>query len=682
MAAPLILAEATPRRATDGTAVTLRFAGGGGELPYHYVDEHWRAGIVDLPPIVASLDFDEKDLTSGGIARATAIEWAPGTIAGLAKAANLVWNDAPITLRIGPEGAFPPIALEGRVMQATIRAGRLQLALADPAVALKKPFAVDRFAGSGGLEGPVEFDGRVKKRVFGRVWNSPGIPIDPANNIYCFADPSRPLQAIAAVRDKGAATDQLIELEWQGSAEETLTALQTAEAPQGGGVACPSIACVKWWTQPKGDLTADLEGEIGTGYVETTAEIVERIVNAIAGPAFAPGTVAAAAAACPAAIGWVIDDDSTAVSQMLDELLGNVSLLWVLSAAGEIVLREWAWGPSTRTVKATSIERSRTIRPVGTVNIGYLRNELPMARNSLAAIVLVDDLDVPPEEVLNSQQQWDDIQDATGTRPEDNADVTASNQHSIGDVDEVEVAADYSGSIPLGALPVVRSVRRLVGTTDVSADTIYKIESTSGCEATINNTVGADERGDVTVTEVTAAKGSITVSAQYAGIPLYKQIPVKREDASPPLSGSGNATASTTALSNPGIFTTHQIMTATLAVPVGASGEVKLTAPVVYSAEMGDQFDQTSMAAKWQYSADGTSGWSDVASEIYGSAALRWFQTDFPKGQRDYPGEVFVTQSKTGLASGATAYFRLVGRMIHGGRGIANVGGTASATPQ
>ncbi len=671
MAGPLILIEAQPRNVADGTPVTVRFAGGGGARPYFYAGEHWQAGIVGLPPIVASLDFNEGDLASGGIASAAAIEWAPGVAAKLATAAGYVWSDAPITLRIGPEdGNQPPIVLDGRVMQASVRGGRLQLALADPAVALKKPFPVDRFDGSGGLEGPVEFDGRIKRRVFGRVWNLPGLPLDAPNNIYCFADPARPLQAFAELRDKGAATANLDELAWQGSVAATFAALQAAEAPQGGGVACPSIGCVKWWTQPKGDLTADIEGEIGTGYVETTAQIVERIVGEIDGPGFTAGTIAAATAARPAPIGWVIDDESTTVTRMLDELLGNVSLLWVLSPAGEIVVREWAWGASTRTVKAINpIERSKTLRPVAKVVVGYRRNELPMARNSLAAIVL-----------------WDDVEDGgDGTRPENGADVTANNQHSLGDVTGVVVNADYTGTVNSGELPKVRSVRRYVGTTDVSEDTTYTIEAISGCTATVNDTAESEQRGDVSVSDVSAAQGSIIVSAAYGGVTLYKEIPTQLLLAPPPSGGSGGsggAPASTSSLTNPGTNTTHQVMTSNLAVTVGPSGEVDLTAPLTYSADLGTEFDETQLASKWQYSADGTSGWSDVSAEITGSGARRWFQTTVPKGQQDFPGNVSVTQTKTGLTNGATAYFRLVGRMVPGGEGIASVSGTATAAPQ
>jgi hypothetical protein len=53
------------------------------------------------------------------------------------------------------------------------------------------------------------------------VFNVQGEPLDAVHNIYAFADPLRHLQAITAVRDKGAA-GPLTVLAWAGTAEATL----------------------------------------------------------------------------------------------------------------------------------------------------------------------------------------------------------------------------------------------------------------------------------------------------------------------------------------------------------------------------------------------------------------------------------------------------------------------------
>lgn len=404
MAAQVILVEAQPAQISTGGAVTVRLAGGGGTKPYDYSGQNdWRAGIRGLPTMIASLEYDGGEFPAGSVPSAAAIEWQGSSKAMLATLMGYLWTDAAITVRVGPEGALPPVVISGKVLDATAQGGKLSLALADPAAALKKPLLTARFAGTGGLEGPAEWDGLIRKRVWGKVWNLAGEPIDKANNIYCFADPLRPIQAFDAVRDKGAAAAALTTLAWQGSAAATFTALQAASAPAGGGVLCPSIACIKWWTQPAGELCADLRGEIGAGYVETTAAIAQRLVEGIAGPAFAAGTVAAAAAARPAAVGWLADNDSTTVAAMLDELLGNSSLLWLLDDAGAVVLREWAWGASAASARSEDVDRKQVLRPLAIRRLGYKRNETQMARGDLAAIVLSSDvnyLDGTPIETL------------------------------------------------------------------------------------------------------------------------------------------------------------------------------------------------------------------------------------------------------------------------------------------
>ncbi|HQS70911.1 MAG TPA: hypothetical protein PLM58_14860 [Novosphingobium sp.] len=390
MATPVILIEVAPRAVADGAAQTVRLAGGGAELPYYYGGQHWRGGIASFPSFITSLDFGGTDLGTGGVPTATEVSWAPSAHDDLAAMAALVWFDAPITVRIGPEGAMPPVVLTGKVLDAKPVDGKLRIALADPAASLKKPLLTARWAGTGGLEGPVEWTGAIKRRVWGRVWNQRGEPIDKANNIYCFADPTRPIQSFDAVRDKGAAAAALTVLAGGATPADTFAALQGAVAPQGGGVVCPSIACVKWWTEPAGDLHADLRGEIGAGYVETTATIAQRLVSTLGGPAFAAGAIAAADAARPAPVGWTANDDSTTVAAMLDELLRGSSLLWVLNSTGEIEIRQWAWGAPVASAQSHQVVRRTCYRPMATRKLGYRRNESPMDRGAIVAIVFAD----------------------------------------------------------------------------------------------------------------------------------------------------------------------------------------------------------------------------------------------------------------------------------------------------
>lgn len=412
MAAAVILVEASPRDPASGAPVTLRLAGGGGAYPYFYGEQHWRAGIAGLPRTIASLDFDGEQLGGGGVPQAMELRWSPAGRALLSEAAALYWADAPITVRVGPEGdALPPIATAGLVLDAPVEANSLRITLSDAAADLKKPLLTDRFAGTGGLEGPTELENVIKSRAWGRCFNVPGLLIDKANNIWCFGDPRQSWRSFVQVRDRGVAATAVLILGWQGSAEATFAALKGTAAVEGGCVVCPSIACVKWWTAPSGDLKADIEGETAGGYVETAPEIVARLVAVRSTTPIAAGALAEAVAWRPAPCGWRIDNDTVTAADAVSELLGDVSLSWLLTA-GEIRFRRWEWSASTRVARSHRVMRRSTVKPVGTRKLGYRRNWSPMARGDLAAIVLAQDVaydDGTPVEALKPAQAGADV---------------------------------------------------------------------------------------------------------------------------------------------------------------------------------------------------------------------------------------------------------------------------------
>lgn len=394
MAAPVILVEATPRSTADGTPSVVRLAGGGALVPYHYGDQHWQAGLSGLPRSSAALDFDGEQLGGGGSGEAFELSWAPSSRAAMAALTALYWTDAPITVRLGPEGqGLPPIVTSGLVMETAVDGGALKIAFGDQLTDLKRPLLVDRFAGTGGIEGPPEFADIIKSRAWGRCFNVPGKQIDPANNIWCFGDPRRPWLSFDQVRDKGvpASNSTLTVLATQGTPEATFAALQATSAIEGGGVLCPSIACVKWWTSPGGDLHADIRGETAGGYVETAPEIVARLVAARSTIPFANGAVAAAAAARPAPFGWRVETDSATAAGEISDMLGGVSTSW-LAVDGAIVFRHWDWTAPTRVARSFAVTRTASVKPTASRKLGYRRNWSPMARGDLAAFVLSTDV--------------------------------------------------------------------------------------------------------------------------------------------------------------------------------------------------------------------------------------------------------------------------------------------------
>ncbi len=491
MAAPVILVEARPRRVEDGAAVVVRLAGGGAQLPYYYQDEHWRGGIAGLPSSMASLAFDGEQLGGGGVPQASQVRWSPPTRAALSELSALYWDDASIVVRIGPEGPLPPIVSQGVVAEAGIEDGALVIGLSDAAADLKRPLLVDRYAGNGGIEGPIEFEGLVKPRLWGRCFNVPGKPIDTANNIWVFGDPRRAWGAIDEVRDMGVAPDAaaVIRLDWQGSPEATFAALQSAKAPDGGGVLAASIACVKWWTQPAGDLHADVRGENAGGYVETAPEIVARIVATRSTLGFAPGAIAEAVAARPAPCGWRVDSDATTAADVISDILGGVSLSWLL-VDGFITFRRWDWTAPTRIARSHRVMRKSTVKPVASRKLGYRRNWAPMARGDLAAVVFVRDIvyedGTPIQAAIENAGKTAEWQGVTGPgKPADNATNGADPNSPFGDGTVAEALATLDKIVPIEAqfAPI---------TTDISALKQASVEADVAIGALVDRVAPAE----------------------------------------------------------------------------------------------------------------------------------------------------------------------------------------------
>lgn len=381
-----------PRVAATGAPVTVRLAGGGRNQPYRHpvTGEQHRAGVANLPRFQASLDFGQDGWTGGTTPQTGKLRFAPAETTLLALLSSYYWPEAALTVEIGQEGAAPTLLLTGTVASITADDGAIEIEIADLSNALDKPLLTGRFAGTGGIEGGAEAAGRVKRRSWGRVFNVEGLVLDKTTNVYEFGDPEQRLGGFTALRDMGR-EGPFATLAWQGSAAATLAALKASAPAQGGGVVAPSIACAKWWTQPVGPLTADLQGEVGAGYVETVPAIAARVAAAANGPAVSNVAAVAAIRSDPA--GLHIANANETAAAALDRLLLGASLLWVLQPAGTIVLREWTFAAPVATLQARSSKRTKSFAPMKTRRVGYQRSNRLHSDGEIAAVLQIGDID-------------------------------------------------------------------------------------------------------------------------------------------------------------------------------------------------------------------------------------------------------------------------------------------------
>lgn len=275
------------------------------------------------------------------------------------------------------------------------------------------------------------------------------------------------------------------------------------------------------------------------------------------------------------------------------------------------------------------------------------------------------------------------------------ADNTVLNQHSIPQINDLRIQANHLGVPAAGQLPASRFVQHLVGTTDQSANSAITATASGGVTITVNNTPGDAQRGLITIaSQALPLSCTVKGNSTYGGVSLPFSFKIDRDDAPPPNTGSGaggsnppGPPASDSSLTPPGTSTGHVVASDVLTVKVGDNGTVNLDAALSFTAaSQGNLFDpegalNRTMAAKWIYSANGSSGWGDVGSEAASNvSAQHYYQTSTPKGEINNQGSCSISRSKTGLTPGAYAYFQLLGRSTGGD--INSLTGNAVATPQ
>lgn len=394
------LIQAQPRFAASGAVADVRLAGGGTKAYFQLGFGDWRSGIARPPRFSTAIGFDQRGLTGGALPTTGGFEFASSDKALFSALGGMVWEAARVTVTTGDdEDIFPDYAaqLVGTVAAVKTDKATLSFVIADLSIDLDKPVIVGTFSGSGALEGGDDAVGRPKRRSWGPVFGIEGRLLDKAYNVYEFGDPAYPIQAFKALKDKGRTGDMIV-VPWQGSGLATLNALRAAQAPSGGGAVAPSIACAKWWTTPAGPLTADLEGEVGAGYVGSAVAIAARLALTYSAAIRIDDSSRATAETWPAGAapaGVHCAETSESVANLLDRLLLPLSIIWILDGAGRMTFRRLTWANPVETLRADTIKREVVFKPLKVRRYGYQRNYRPHAEGEISAAIPADEILFP-----------------------------------------------------------------------------------------------------------------------------------------------------------------------------------------------------------------------------------------------------------------------------------------------
>ncbi len=250
------LAELQPRNVAGASVATLRIGTravltGPGDTP---PNAYFQARLA-APPLI------DHALEEAGLAAVTRgaleIDLSRG---GDGQASNWPWTDYaydghPVQIWIGLHGAAwsdHELVLSGIMGSAEIRDGRMLVPVRGLLGELDVPFQTSVFAGTGGWEGGDDHKDVTLPTIYGHCLNVPADQVDAVNRRFVFGD--RDVSSIDAVYEGG----------------NSIGAAYTGDAANAR--VTPNVA-------PSYRLTLDAKGDAtGSGFVDTTADIVQRMI--------------------------------------------------------------------------------------------------------------------------------------------------------------------------------------------------------------------------------------------------------------------------------------------------------------------------------------------------------------------------------------------------------------------
>lgn len=191
---------------------------------------------------------------------------------------------------------------------------RARIAITDASERLATPLQNERFAGTGGLEGPATLTGRPKPIALGFRFNITPVPL---GNID-LGDGALPTYAV----------------HWRAVQEITTVRIRGVEQVAVG--AAPGVGEFREWpddgafqlgSTPDGAVTCDVEGDNVGGYVASTSGVIRRLVQTV-GPRLADNELQVASfdfaeTDIPGAVGLWRGADETTAAAAIDELLAG-----------------------------------------------------------------------------------------------------------------------------------------------------------------------------------------------------------------------------------------------------------------------------------------------------------------------------------------------------------------------
>jgi hypothetical protein len=309
-----------------GGTVTLRYGSSG--YITHAADSP--AQTYYAPRLAGDLRIERKLIGRDGIGGLASV-YAEASLINTDGALDLLEESYAIDGRgarlwLGaPDAALSTFGLvcAGRVGPYSADRDVARVAIWDLLHRLKQPIQTTTYAGTGGLEGGSDLEGKAKPICYGKAYNVAPPLVDTATLRYQVHDGA--IHDVPAVRDRGV----------------NLT--KVGGAPAAGQYQVDvATGTFKLGATPSGTVTCDVEGDASlSGYTTTTAEIVRRILIQRAGCSSSEinsTSFDALVTDASASVGVWIGTEARNIDDVIDELLYGCGAFGGPSRLGEFTV--------------------------------------------------------------------------------------------------------------------------------------------------------------------------------------------------------------------------------------------------------------------------------------------------------------------------------------------------------
>lgn len=260
-------------------AITVCTDAAGTLATYYFCDGFgWATGASDTP---AHTYIEPRLQRGGGYSRSifsgSAVFGAMQVSAGTLSLANgdgaldgwrsYGFDGRAVSIYVGEEGAAFPSAFTlvctTSMQSARVGMRSVEIALRDPMIGLTKPVLRNRFAGTGGVEGPATLSDQPRPRALGSTWFTPVVPVDISNNIFFVCDDASYATGLAAY-------DGGLGLTLGANYADVATLLSTAPAAGQARFYVGGPTYVRTQAAPTAKISVDRLPAIGNGVVMST----------------------------------------------------------------------------------------------------------------------------------------------------------------------------------------------------------------------------------------------------------------------------------------------------------------------------------------------------------------------------------------------------------------------------